>query len=225
MIDITSMGWLGWQMLTVITIALIGTVGISFVGWFRQRFNLDVDIVEERAGGALTEFQLKGRVFNNDGIKTLQLGRMFSWNLKTLPTPNPAGITLGRNGRERAKYYKALNGEFYQILITKRVPTHGTIKEDGSVEFDKWDEIVFSPVNQDHKTFARNELKRAYETHKNKNFWERHGGLVALLGVAACVALVLIVLIWYVVGVAKDVNSTTANLIQTANLARAVALP
>lgn len=221
----SGLAWLGWQMLVVITIGLFLTIAISFIGWFRQRFNLDVDIVEERANGALTEFQVKGRVFNDKGVKTIRFATMFSWNLKNLPAPNPAGMSLGRNGRERVKYYKALNGEYYQILITKRIPTHGIVKEDGSVEFDEWKEIVFSPVNQDYKSFARMELKRAYETHKSKNFWERYGGLVALIGVSACVALVLIILIWYVVGVAKDLIAVGSAAAENAKLVKAVALP
>lgn len=223
--SLQGLGWIGWQMLVVITIGLFATITITFLGWFRQRFHMDVDILEERANGALTEFQVKGRVFNDKGVRVIRFGTMFAWNLKNLPAPNPAGITLGRNGRERVKYYKALNGEYYQILITKKIPTHGTLDEEGNVVFDEWKEIVFSPVNQDYKSFARMELKRAYETHKSKNFWERHGGLIALMGVSACVALVLIILIWYTFQHLNTANANAVAVMESANLVRAVTLP
>jgi len=224
----TKTGFLGWGMLVMVVAAIIVVGLIAFVGWFKNRYYMDVDILQEhgKGGGAIVEFPVKARVFDDGGIKKIQFANWSNWNLKQLPSPNPEGITLTRSGREKARYYKAINGEYYQILPTKWVPTKVSINvETGEVEKIENQEVIFSPTNQDYKEFGKIELKRAIERYKAKSFWEQHGALMITGGTIAITGVVLIILIWYVVGVAKDVNGTTAALIQQANLVKAVAIP
>lgn len=224
----TSTGFLGWGMLVFLVVAVFVVGAISYWGWWTKRYYMDIDILEEhgKAGGAIVEYQLKARVLDDGGIKKIQFATLFRWNLKQLPAPSPEGITLTSKGREKARYYKAVNNEYYQVVPTKWVPTKYVVDpETGLTEIVERKEIVFCPVNQDYKEFGKIELKRAIERYKQKGFWEQHGHLVMVGGAIAITGLVLIILIWYVVGVAKDVNATTSALISQANIARAVALP
>lgn len=224
----TSTGFLGWGMLALIVLAVFVVGAISYWGWWTKRYYMDIDILEEhgKSGGAIVEYQLKARVLDDGGIKKIEFATLFRWSLKQLPAPSPEGITLTSKGREKARYYKAVNNEYYQIVPTKWVPTKYVVdSETGLTEIVERKEIVFCPVNQDYKEFGKIELKRAIERYKQKGFWEQHGHLVMVGGAIAITGLVLIILIWYVVGVAKDVNNTTSALISQANLVRAVTMP
>jgi hypothetical protein len=171
----------------IATLLSVGGIVLFFAyNWFKQKYNIDIEIKEERASGNPVVRYAYGRRFEEEGVRKINIMTLRNWKGIMLPAPTLDVIEMQSNGRLKVTYWCDVFSNFHQMKFTKKVPIYD-FDEQGNVVKMSEEEIIFAPDSSSYRQFAIQELRRVWNRYKEADWWGKYGAITTI-GIVAGVS-------------------------------------
>lgn len=211
----------------------VGTVLFVLLGYgvyfayIKKSYLYDVDVREERKDGLTVLKKDVAKAFVDEkGVRKFYLkGLGLTWQPPTLDC-----IEAQANGRSLINVWRDINGELHSCRFTRKVPvvfdndqnlaevaTFQVIMPDGTKKRMGYQEIIFSPDNKSNRFWAVNELKSMWHRHKERDWWQKYGGITVIGIVFTAGVLALLLTGWFILKMTANNVGACSSAVEMSN--------